>query len=400
MQSFMELENRYLADVYWKRPVVLVRGKGAVVWDSEGREYIDCGTGFGVALLGHCHPRVVEAIKKQCEKLLTCHGSFYNDVRAEYLAKLSEVLPKNLGKVFFSNSGAEAVEAALKIACRYTGKNGFIAMKNSYHGKTLGALAVTYGAKYREPFKQLIHSNVKFTPFGDASRVEELIDEETAAVIVEPVQGEGGIHTPPPDFLPALREICDRKGVLLIFDEVQCGFGRTGRMWAHQHWDIEPDILCAAKAVAGGVPLGITAAREEVMSALKRAEHTNTFGGNPLAMAAALAALEALVEERLVERAAELGAYFKEKLLVLKDKYRGVREVRGLGLMLGVELRFPVVDVIMGALSKGVILLEAGKTVVRLLPPLVITREQIDKVVEVLDEELAKLEEAKVACKS
>ena len=389
----MEVEQKYLANVYWKRPIALVRGEGAYVWDSNGKRYIDCGTGFGVALLGHRHPKVVEAIKKQADKLLTCHGSFYNDVRAEYLDKLAKNLPKHLNKFFFSNSGAESIEAAIKIAVKYTGKSEFIAMVNSFHGKTLGALSLTHGPKYREPFREVLNPRVKFVPYGKAEKVAEAISDNTAAVFVEPIQGEGGVRIPPNSFLKELRELCDEKNVLLVMDEVQTGFGRTGRLWAFQHWNVEPDILCLGKSIAGGIPIGVTVARNDIMDVLHRGEHSNTFGGNPLAMAAASAALDALIEEKLIERAHELGKVALNRMKEIKEKFKVVRDVRGMGLMLGLESRFEVQDVILGALNEGVIVLEAGKNVVRLLPPLVINEDDLNFVFDVLERLFEKEEE-------
>lgn len=394
-EGIIDVERRLLADLYWKRPVALVRGEGEYVWDADGKRYVDCSTGYGVALLGHRHPRVVEAIKRQADRLLTCHGSFYNDVRAEYLEKLYKCLPSRLCKFFFSNSGAEAVEAAMKIAAKFTGRSRFIAMVNSFHGKTLGALSLTHSLKYRGPFKGLINSNVTFVPYGRAEGVREAIANDVAAVFVEPVQGEGGVRVPPSDFLREVREACDEEGALLAIDEVQTGFGRTGRLWAFQHWGVEPDILCLGKSIAGGVPIGLTVAREDVMGALSRGEHSNTFGGNPLAVAAASAALDALIEERLVERASEMGRLAMERMREMKGKFRVIRDVRGLGLMLGVESRFEVDEVILGALRRGVIVLEAGRNVVRLLPPLVISRGSLTRVFDVL-EELFEAEEGKL----
>lgn len=385
----MKFEDTFLADTFWKRPVTLVRGKGAKVWDSNGKEYIDCSCGYGVALLGHCHPKVVEAINRQASRLITCHGSFYNDAREECLAKLAKIKPDGTDRVFLSNSGAESVETAIKLARKFTGKKGFIAAVNAFHGKTMGALSLTWAAKYREPFMPLL-DGVKFAPYGKADRVKELIDSDTAAVFVEPVQGEGGINVPPKDYLKELRELCDQKGVLLVFDEVQSGFGRTGKIWAHQHFGVRADILCSSKALGGGVPIGATFASEEIMSSLKRGEHSNTFGGNPLSCAACAAAVDALLEEGLVENAKTVGEELKRGLLEIESKM--VREVRGLGLMIGVDMRFETMDVILTCLRDGVIALEAGKTVLRLLPPLVISKEEAQTVVRTIRNAILEVE--------
>lgn len=383
MTSNMKYEDAFMADTFWKRPITLVKGKGARVWDTAGKEYIDCSCGYGVALLGHSNPRVVEAIKRQAERLITCHGSFYNDAREECLSRLYRIRPEGTERVFFSNSGTEACEAGLKIARKFTKRKGFVAMVNGYHGKTMGALSVTWGQKYREPFMPLL-DGVKFVPYGNTVKLREAVDAETAAVFVEPVQGEGGINVPPPDYLRQVREICDEKGAVMIVDEVQSGFGRTGKLWAHQHFGIKPDILCAAKPLAGGLPFAATFARGDVMAALKRGEHSNTFGGNPLACAASVAAVDSLIEDRLVENAAEIGGVLKRGFEEYAAGSRMVREVRGLGLMLGIDMRFEIMNIILGCLDKGVIVLESGKTVLRMLPPLVMSREEAETVVKVV----------------
>ena len=374
-------EDTFLADTFWKRPVTLVKGRGARVWDSNGKEYIDCSCGYGVALLGHCHPKVVEAIKRQAEKLLTCHGSFYNDAREECLSKLAKIKPNGTDKVFLSNTGTESVETAIKLVRKYTKKKGFIAMINSFHGKTMGALSLTWSSKYREPFMPLL-DGVKFAPYWKTDKLEVLIDDSVGAVFVEPVQGESGINVPPPDYLKQVREICDRRGVLLVLDEVQSGFGRTGKIWAHQHFGVRPDILCSSKALGGGMPIGATFARADIMGSLKRGEHSNTFGGNPLACAACAAAIDALLEENLVENANVIGSYLKKGFADMNSKM--IREVRGLGLMIGIDMRFEIMNIILRSLEMGAIVLEAGKTVLRLLPPLVITKEEAEKVLSVV----------------
>ncbi|MHA1603543.1 MAG: aspartate aminotransferase family protein [Candidatus Freyarchaeota archaeon] len=384
---YVYLEDTYLARTYTKRPIMIVRGKGALVWDVEGREYIDCVAGHGVSITGHCHPRVVEAIKAQAEKLITCPGILYNDVRAELVEKLAKIAPKGLTRTFLSNSGAEAVECAIKLARKYTGKKEIIAMTKGFHGRTLGALSATWEKKYRTPFEPLV-PGFHHVRFGDADAVREAINENTAAVIVEPVQGEGGVNPAPEGYLEELREICDQKDTLLIFDEVQTGFGRTGEMFACMHWKVTPDIMTMAKGIAGGVPMGATIAKEEIMNVLKESEHASTFGGNPLACAAANATVDVIVEEKLPQRSKELGLRLKSKLEAIKENSKAVRQVRGLGLMIGVELRFRVRDYVLKAMEKGLLVLTSGLTILRLLPPLVITDEQIDKTAEILAEVL------------
>jgi len=378
-----------MANTFSKRNRVITRGKGALVWDINGNEYIDCTGSYGVCIVGHCHPRVVKAVQKQVETLIACHASFYNDARSKLLKKIIGIAPKGLDKVFLSNSGAESVECAIKLARKYSGKPEIIAMVGAFHGKTMGALSATWKKKYRAPFMPLV-PGFKHVPPNNLEKVRDAITEKTAAILVEPVRGEGGVRVPSDDFLPGLREICDEKDVLLIFDEVQTGFGRTGKVFACEHWNVVPDIMCLAKSVAGGIPMGATFARHDVMAAFQRGEHSSTFSGNPLVCAAASAAIDVLVEERLPERAATLGRYFKGKLEGLAEKYRIVREVRGLGLMLGMEMRFDVYNILLGCMDRGVLVLDAGRNVVRFLPPLVIEKEQIDRVVEVLDEVMEK----------
>jgi len=365
-EIIMKREQDSMANVYWKRPLVINRGEGVYLYDSEGNQYLDCTSNYGVAIAGHCHPMVVEAIKAQSDKLLSCHGTYYNETRSQLLERLSKISPKGLTKTFLSNSGTESVEFALKLARRATGKTDIIAMMGCFHGKTMGV-----------------------------DRVEKLIDENTAAVITEPIQGESGINVPPDDFLPALRELCTEKGVLMITDEIQTGMGRTGNMFACQHWGFTPDIMCLSKAIASGLPLGATLASEEVMSKLHMGDHSSTFGGGPVPAAAAVATIDVLLEENLPARAAENGAYFMGKLKELEEKYKVLREVRGLGLMIGMQFRYDILNILMGAMEQKVLLLDAGTNILRMLPPLVIERSELDTVYKVLDEVIGEEEAAR-----
>jgi acetylornithine/LysW-gamma-L-lysine aminotransferase len=319
--------------------------------------------------------------------MITCHGSFYNDARAEFIEKLAGIMPSGLDQFFLCNSGAEAVECALKLARKYTGRKEVLAMMRAYHGKTMGALSATWKPKYKEGFEPLV-PGFKHVPYGSLEKVEEEMNENVAAVIVEAIQGEGGVHVAPNGYLPGLRELCNDGGSLLILDEVQTGLGRTGKMFAFEHWNIVPDIVCLAKGIAGGLPMGVVAARREVMSSFKVGDHTTTFGGSPLVCAAASATLDVILHERLVDKARRLGGSFKNKLEELGRKLNVVREVRGLGLMLGMELRVKCRDAILEALEKGVILMDAGVNVLRFLPPLVVEEGQLNQVVEVLEEVL------------
>jgi LysW-gamma-L-lysine/LysW-L-ornithine aminotransferase len=387
----MSEEDQYLSTtLYQKFPVRIDRGKGVRVWDTSGKEYIDCMGGYGVALVGHCNPRVVEAIKNQAEKLIVCHMSFYNDARGDFLSRMATIAPKGLSKIFFSNSGAEAVEAALKFSRRYTGKPGIISMSGGYHGKTFGALSATYSEKYRKPFMPLLE-NVKFLPYT-TTRIEDAVNDNIGAVIVEPIQGETGIILPPEGLLQNMREVCTKHGIVLIFDEIQSGLGRTGKMWAGENWKTIPDIMCLAKGLAGGVPIGLTLSKPEIVEALRVGEHSSTFGGNPLACAAGAATIGSLIEDKLVENASDVGGYFKDGLLKLMEKHRIVRDVRGLGMMLALELRFDVRNLLLDGIRHGLLMLYSGKNILRLLPPLVMDKETISQALETMDELLSEEE--------
>jgi LysW-gamma-L-lysine/LysW-L-ornithine aminotransferase len=383
--DIINFENRLMANVFSKRPLVITRGKGSLVWDTKGKEYIDCMGSYGVALLGHSHPKVVEAVCKQAETLISCHASLYNNKRTEFLQKLMSITPTGLNKAFLSNSGAESVECAIKISRKFTGKPEIIAVMGGFHGKTMGALSATWDKKYRDPFLPLV-PEFKHVPPDNLEKLSEAVTDKTAAVLLEPIRGEGGVRVPPADFLPSVKKLCDKKGVLLILDEVQTSFGRTGKLFGCDHWRVTPDIICLAKPFAGGLPIGITVAKDHIMSAFKIGEHSSTFSGSPLVCAAACAAIDVLVNDKLAEKAAVLGEYFKEKLEELQAKHKIIKEIRGLGLMLGVELRYDVRNIIIKAMDKGILILDAGKNVLRFLPPLVIEKEQIAKVVAVLDE--------------
>jgi acetylornithine/LysW-gamma-L-lysine aminotransferase len=393
-QEIKDTENKLMANVFAKRQIVITKGKGAILWDINGKEYVDCMGAYGVALLGHCHPRVVAAIHAQAEQLISCHASLYNDKRSEFLQKLTNITPKGLNKVFLSNSGAESVECAIKLARKYTGKPEIIAMMGAFHGKTMGALSATWDKKYREPFMPLV-PEFKHVPPDNLEKVKEAITEKTAAVLLEPIRGEGGVRIPPDGYLRGLRQVCEEREVLLIFDEVQTSFGRTGKLFGCENWNVIPDIMTLAKPFAGGLPIGITVAKENVMSAFKLGEHSTTFSGSPLVCAAGCAAIDALISEKLAEKATNTGKYFKTQLEALQTKHKIIKEIRGMGLMIGVELRFDVLNIILKCAGKGVLMLDAGRNVLRFLPPLVITKPQVDKALAVLDEVLGEEENAR-----
>ncbi|MBA0909157.1 MAG: acetylornithine/succinylornithine family transaminase [Nitrosarchaeum sp.] len=386
-------EDDFMGSLYQRFPVTIEKGIGAHVWDINGKEYIDCMAGYGVAIVGHQNKRVVNAIKEQVDKIITVHSSLYNKTREEFLKTLIGLAPKGLTQVHLNNSGAEAIEAAIKFSRKFTGKKGMVAMKGSYHGKSLGALSITFNPKYKKAFEPLIEK-VSFASFGDIESLRSTIDQDTAFVILEPIQGESGINVAPDGFLQQVREICNEKGILLIFDEIQAGLGRTGRLWACDHWNTAPDILCLAKGIAGGVPMGATIVRQDILASMSKGEHSSTFGGNPLSCAAGIATLHALTQDGLIENSEKMGNYFREGLEKLKAKHTIIREIRGKGLMIGVELKFEVKDILMNLLKEGVLMLYSGRNILRILPPLVITREDITKVLETLDSVLTQ-EEAK-----
>jgi acetylornithine/LysW-gamma-L-lysine aminotransferase len=387
----MNGEDLYVGNIYQRFPINISKGKGATVWDTSGREYIDCMGGYGVALVGHCNDRVVQAIKDQVENLITCHMSIYNDTRLKFLQKISEISPKQLSKFFFSNSGAESVEAAIKFSRKYTGKSGIISMNGGYHGKTFGALSVTFNEKYRKSFQPLLEG-VKFVPPHTPSVIEEVLDESIGTVIVEPIQGETGIIVPEDGILQEIREICDRNNLVLIFDEIQTGLGRTGEMWAGQNWKTTPDIMCLAKGIAGGLPMGLTLCKPEILDSIKIGEHSSTFAGNALACSAGIATIDSIVEDKLVENALHIGSLFKNGLLELQKKHKIIREVRGLGLMLAAELRFDVRDVLMDGIKEGLLMLYSGRNIIRLLPPLVLDEVKVLKTLKIMDNILTKEE--------
>ena len=374
------LEQTYELPVYPRRDIVLVSGKGARLYDDEGREYIDCAANVGVSNIGHGNEAVARAIYEQYLQLGSCYSMFYNPVRARLAEKLAKLAPGDLNRVFFCNSGAEAVEGALKFARATTGKREIISAMRGFHGKTMGALAATWGPEYQKPFAPMM-PGLKHVPFNNYAKLQTAFGEDTAAVLLEIVQGEGGLRVGDREYFRKVRELCSAKGVLLIIDEVQTGFGRTGTMFACEQFET-PDILCLAKSLAGGIPMGAVICSERIDVPLK--SHTSTFGGNPTACAAALASLEVIEGEGLIENAKTLGDYLLEKLRGIESKK--IREVRGLGLMIGIELKEKAGPYVQTLMEKGVIALLAGATVIRLLPPLVISREDIDTVVSVLEE--------------
>ncbi len=377
MTNYLELEKNYGMDIYPKRDIVLAKGKNAKVWDVGGNEYIDCVAGHGVANLGHCNEKVIQAVKNQAEKLITCSGIFYNDTRARLLEKLINVAPVGLTKAFLCNSGAESIEAALKFARITTQKAEFICAMKGFHGRTLGALSATFKPDYRKGFEPLI-PGFHHVPFNNFEKLAEKVSEKTAAVLLEIIQGEGGVNIGGEDFFKKVRKLCDDKGVLLIIDEIQTGFCRTGKMFACNHFDLEPDMLCVAKSIAGGIPMGAVLCNDKIN--VPKGKHGTTFGGNPLSCAASIAAIDFMLENALDKQAEEKGHYLVSRLK--KFDFNNIREVRNLGLMVGIELKEKVKPYILELMNEGILVLPAGATVLRLLPPLTISYEEIDIVIE------------------
>ena len=381
ISTTQQLESQHTSGVYPKREITIVRGEGAYVWDEQGRRYIDCVGGQGAANLGHSHPAIVEAVSRQAQTLISCPEIFYNDVRAAYLAELTAAVPGDLDRAFLCNSGAEAVEAAVKFARVSTGRTEIVAAMRGFHGRTMGALSATWNKKYRGPFQPLVPDFVH-VPFNNIAALDAAVSHRTAAVLLEPIQGEGGVRPADPAFLRAAQTLCEERGALLILDEIQTGFGRTGRLFASEGYDITPDIMVLAKSIAGGLPMGATLIGSRV-GELPRMSHGSTFGGNPLTAAAARATLQALREERLPERAARLGQRLMDRLRAIQHPL--IREVRGQGLMIGMELKMKVSPVLRALQERGVLALPAGATVLRLLPPLVISEDDLDFVADAIE---------------
>jgi len=382
-----QLTEKFVLNTYKRFPVEIEKAIGAEVWDFAGKKYVDFCSGVGVNSVGHCNPKVVAAIKKQAEKLMHCSNLYYSEPQAELAEKLIGL--SGLSEAFFCNSGAESVEAALKLAKKHSGKSKIIAFEGSFHGRTMGALSATWAEKYRKPFEPLV-PGIEFAKYGDLESVEEKIDLQTAAVIVEPVQGESGVIVPPKEFLPGLKKLCDENKSLLIVDEVQTGLCRTGKTFCFQHSKIEPDIVCVAKALGGGLPIGAMIAGRKVAESFGPGDHASTFGGNPVACAAGLAVLEFMEEERLAEKAGKMGNYALEKLQKIVQSGKAA-EARGIGLMLGLELetKEECEKTVNNSIGKGALFCKAGEKTVRLLPPLVISKQQLDFGIGILEEELS-----------
>ena len=368
-----------------KRSITIARGSGATLWDTDGRSYLDLGASYGVANFGYSHPAIVAAIEAQARELIHVGPSFSTPARQRFVEKLLGIVPKPLSRVFLSNSGTEAVEAAIKFARAATHRTGFVATMRGFHGRTMGALSATWRKDFRAPFEPLV-PGFSHVPYGDIEALRTAVTPQTAGVILEAVQGEGGVHVAPPEYLPAAREICDAAGALLILDEVQTGMGRTGRKFAVERWGVAPDILVAAKSLAGGVPIGATVTTAEVESHFE-GSHNSTFGGNALACAAGSAAIDVLIQDRLWERAERMGSAGMERLR--SQGLPHVREVRGLGMMIAIELKERAAPYLERLQASGVLAIGGGSNAIRLLPPLVISEDEWDSALGILEGVLA-----------
>ena len=394
-KTLLEWSGKYHTPNYGARaPICLVRGDGTRVWDSDGREYLDFGCGIAVTSLGHCHPRVTGAIREAAATLLHV-SNLYHTAPQIHLAKL---LTEHsfAQRAYFCNSGAEANEAAIKLARKYakerlsTDRWEIVATNNSFHGRTLGALSATGQPKYQHGFEPMV-PGFKHVPYNDLRAMERAIDNRTCAVLVEPIQGEGGVHVPDDDYLPGLRKLCDQSGALLILDEIQTGMGRTGRLWCYEHSGVEPDVMTLAKAMANGVPIGATLIREEVASVLGPGSHGSTFGGTPFVASVALATFTTILDEKLSERAARMGRYLMDGLRALAGRHPVMREIRGRGLLIGVGLTKPVAPIVDACREAGLLVLSAGEQVLRVAPPLIVEERECDQALGVIDGALGKV---------
>ena len=387
-EQTIQLFDKYVIANYGRLPRVIVKGEGCYLYDADGNEILDMFPGWAVSGIGHCHPKVVEAVRKQVGELIHIDNTFYSEPQGI----LSKLLSERAfgGKCFFCNSGAEANEAAMKLARLHTPgeKYKFITAEGSFHGRTFATVTATAQPKYHEGFLPLL-PGFAYIPFNDVTALEAAFDDEVAAVMVEPIQGEGGINIATAEFLQAIRELCDRNGAVMILDEVQTGIGRTGKWFGYQHFDVEPDIITMAKALGGGVAIGAIQAKDHLAASLVPGKHASTFGGNSLACAAAVAVIEAIEEGNLLQNAADIGQYTKEKLEQLKERHSIIDHVRGVGLMIGVQLKGPGAQIVDKCLAKGLRINCTHETVVRFMPPMIAARKHIDKAVEILDEVLS-----------
>ncbi len=393
-QQWIEKADKYIMKTYGRYPLVPVKGEGCYLWDADGRKYLDFLAGVAVNNLGHCHPKVTAALRKQAGELIHCSNFYHIPQQIE----LAELLCSHsfADRAFFCNSGAEANEAAIKLARKYSREKfgadryEIITALSSFHGRTMATVSATGQEKVQRFFDPLLHG-FKHVPFNDAEALRKAVSSGTCAVMLEPIQGEGGIVVPCAEYMRDVRKICDENHLILIFDEVQVGIGRTGKLFAHEHFGIAPDIMTLAKALAGGAPIGTMLAREEIAESFSPGTHGSTFGGNPLVTAAGIAAVRAILEEGILENAVEMGKYLTDRLESLKSKFPFITEVRGIGLMIGMELSVPGAEIVKQALAQGLLLNVAQDRVLRFLPPLIVKKNEIDEMAGILEGILEKI---------
>jgi len=395
-QELIKLTNKYVAKNYGRYPIGLVRGKGMVVWDASGKKYIDFVAGLAVDNLGHCPPTVVNAIRKQAGKLLHVSNLYHIEPQSQLAAELTSLTFAN--KFFFCNSGTEANEAAIKLARRWFYDNGqpkrfeIITMNDSFHGRTMASLSATAQKKIHAGFKPLL-PGFKYIPFNDITALKKSLTKKTCAVLIEPIQGEGGVNPAQKTYLKTLRRICNEKGILLIFDEIQTGFGRTGPLFAYERYKIKPDIITLAKALGGGIAIGAMGSTNKIIQSFSPGTHGATFGGNPLACAASLASLKTLTKKGFLQRASSQGDYFLKQLNYLKENFSIIREVRGAGLMLAIELNQPGAKIVTDCMKEGLLINCIQQNTIRFLPPLIITRKEIDLLIKTLSKIFTKIQQ-------
>ena len=395
-QELIKLTNKYVAKNYGRYPIGLVRGKGMVVWDASGKKYIDFVAGLAVDNLGHCPPSVVDAIRKQSGKLLHVSNLYHIEPQSQLAAELTSLTFAN--KFFFCNSGTEANEAAIKLARRWFYDNGqpkrfeIITMNDSFHGRTMASLSATAQKKIHAGFKPLL-PGFKYVPFNDITALKKALTKKTCAVLIEPIQGEGGVNPAQKTYLKTLRRICNEKGILLIFDEIQTGFGRTGPLFAYERYKIKPDIITLAKALGGGIAIGAMGSTNKIIQSFSPGTHGATFGGNPLACAASLASLKTLTKKGFLQRASSQGDYFLKQLNYLKENFSIIREVRGAGLMLAIELNQPGAKIVTDCMKEGLLINCIQQNTIRFLPPLIITRKEIDLLIKTLSKIFTKIQQ-------
>ncbi|MDP8262768.1 MAG: aspartate aminotransferase family protein [Candidatus Ancaeobacter aquaticus] len=392
MNKTINLYDKYVLNTYTKTPIVFVKGKGSYLWDDKGNKYLDFFPGWGVSGLGHCPKAVVSAIKKQVDTLMHISNNYYNELQG----KLAEIISKQSfgGKVFFCNSGAEANEAAIKLVRKYGSKVGryeVITMLKSFHGRTLAAVSATGQKQFHDGFRPLV-PGFRYVKFGDIEELKRSITDKTIAIMLEPIQGEGGINYAGKEYYTALRKLCDKNGILLIFDEVQTGMGRTGKMFCYQNFDVVPDVMTLAKMIGGGMPIGAMVVKNELANVLGPGTHATTFGGSPLACSAALAVFDTIKNDKLMNNAKQMGSYLRKQLEYLADSYPIIRDVRGLGLMIGVELNADGVEIAKACTERGLLINCTNQVVLRIMPALNVKKSEIDSAVSILDGVLGSLQ--------